>query len=67
MKKLKLNTDKIEQEMKRIGVTRTWLAKQLSVTPAMVTYIFHYRPVSYAVKIAPLFGMEPKDLVGVTK
>jgi len=61
--KLKLNTDKLKKEMKRLKVNRTWLAKQLKVSPGMITYVFDNKPFSYAVKLAPIFDMEPKDLI----
>ena len=63
MEKLKLNIEKISNEMTRLNKNKAWLANELGVTPAMVTWIFNKKPLSYAHKIAIVFDMEPKDLI----
>lgn len=63
MRKLQLNTDKIQNELDRLGKNRAWLAKQMNNTQAMVNYLFEKKPLSLAVKLADIFGLEPKDLV----
>jgi hypothetical protein len=63
MKKLELNTDKIKSEMARLGVKKNWLAKKLKNTPAMVTYIFKYKPITFADRLAEIFNFDPKDLI----
>ena len=63
MKTLELNTDKIKAEMDRLGVRKGWLAKKLKMTPAMTNYIFNKKPVSYAVRLGKIFGIDAKDLI----
>jgi len=60
---LQLNTKKITHELKRIGQTKVWLANQLCVSPAMVTWIFKHKPISYAERIGIVFDIDPKDLI----
>jgi hypothetical protein len=60
---LELNTDKIKSEMARLGVKKNWLAKKLENTPAMVTYIFKYKPITFADRLAEIFNFDPKDLI----
>jgi len=63
MKKLELNTDKIKAEMARLGVKKNWLAKKMKNTPAMVTYLFKHRPISFASRMAVIFNLDAKDLI----
>jgi len=63
MKKLELNTDKIKIEMKRLGVKNVWLAKKMDATPAMVTYIFKRKPITFASRLAEIFNLDAKDLI----
>lgn len=63
MEKLLLNTDKIKSEMDRIGVRKKWLSERLGMTPAMVTYIFKNRPISFATRLAEIFKIDAKDLI----
>ena len=63
MKTLELNTDKIKAEMERLGVRKGWLAKNLGMTPAMTNYIMDKKPVGFAIRIANLFNLDPKDLI----
>ena len=60
---MKLNTKKIEDELKRIGKNKKWLAKKMGVYPSMITYIFHNKPITQAERIAEVFGIDPKDLI----
>jgi len=63
MSKLELNIAKIDSELKRIGKRKLWLADQLGVSSAMVTYIFKHKPISYADTIALVFKLDPKDMI----
>ncbi len=63
MKTLELNTDKILAEMKRLGYRKGWLAARLNIRPAMVSYILKKKPVSYAVRLGKIFGIDAKDLI----
>ena len=63
MEKLKLNTHKILAELDQLGKNKTWLAGKMKNTPAMVTYILRYRPITFASKIAKILGLDPKDLI----
>jgi len=63
MRKLVLNTAKIQNELDRLGKNKTWLAKKMGNTSAMVTYAFKYKPISFAVKFGRIFDLDPKDLI----
>ena len=63
MKTLELNTEKILAEMKRLGHRKGWLATKLNVRPAMVSYILKKKPVSFAVRLGKIFGIDAKDLI----
>ena len=63
MQNLKLNTEKIKAELSRLGKNRTWLAKQMKLTPAMVTYLFNRKPITFADRLARIFDLDPKDLL----
>lgn len=60
---MKLNTDKIINELKRLGKNRSWLAKQMRVYPSMISYIFDKKPITQAEKIAKILDIDPKDLI----
>lgn len=60
---MKLNTKKIENELKRIGKNKIWLAEQMKVYPSMITYIFHNKPITQAERIAKVLNLDPKDLI----
>ena len=63
MKTLELNTDKIKSEMDRLGVRKGWLAEKLRMHPSIVNYIFRKKPVSFAVRLGKIFGIDAKDLI----
>lgn len=63
MNKLQLNTVKIKKEMDRLDVNNTWLADKMQATPAMVTYLFKYRPITFADRLAEIFDIDAKDLI----
>ena len=68
-KKLQLNIRKIESEMRRLNeilpgkVNKSWLARQMGVTPAVITYLFKNRPISYANQMGEIFDCDPKDMI----
>jgi len=63
MGKLQLNTDKIKMEMERLGMKKINLARKLGLTPAMVTYIFRSKPITFADRLSKIFGFDAKDLI----
>ena len=69
MEKLRLNTEKIITEMRRLDavseekINKSWLAKQLGIKPPTVTHIFQKRPLSYADRVSKIFGCDAKDFV----
>ena len=63
MRELKLNTKKIKDEMDRRGKNHNWLATQMKTTPAMVTYLFKHKPITFASRLAKIFDLDPKDLL----
>jgi len=60
---MKLNTEKIRNELKRIGETQVWLAKQLGVTRQRVNQILSAASLKNAERIAEVFDIDPKDLI----
>ena len=63
MEKLKLNTDKIKRQLKQIGKTQFWLASELGISKQLLSYHMRFKTVRGAEMIAPVFGLEPKDLL----
>ena len=60
---MELNTQKIEDELKRIGKSHSWLAKKMGIARQYVSYIFKTKPITQAERIAEVFGIDPKDLI----
>ncbi len=61
--KLKLNIDKIKQEMDRLGLTQSDVARMLGMSRQAVFYDFKIKPISAAEKYGKLFNLPPKDLI----
>lgn len=59
MKQIELNIDKLEFELKQIKKNKGWLAKKMGVTPAMVSYLYKKKPLSFANKLGKIFGIDP--------
>jgi len=60
---MKLYTEKIDAELKRLGKPRLWLARQMKRSPQIVYYWLHKRSVKGAEPIAKVLFVEPKDLI----
>ena len=60
---MKLNIEKINRELERIGKNRHWLAKQIGIMPQLIYYWFRAESVRGAEPIAKVLMMEPKDLI----
>jgi len=63
MAKLELCVEKIEKELQRLKKNKTWLASQIGVSSAMITWMFKHKPISYAERIGIVFDIDPKDLI----
>lgn len=60
---MKLNTEKIKQELKRINKTQTWLADELGVTRQRVYQIINFGSIKNAERIGKIFKINAKDLI----
>ena len=61
---MKLNTQKIEFEKKRLGIeTNADLARQMGVDRQLVFYWLKTKTVKAAERFAKFFRLEPKDLI----
>jgi hypothetical protein len=60
---LKLNVEKIEKELERLGKSKYWLAKQAKRSPQIVLYWLDTASLRGAEPIAQVFNIDPKDLV----
>jgi len=60
---MKLNRKKIEGELKRIGKSKYWLAKQMKISPQLVLYWIRTGSLKGAEPIAKVFDVDPKDLI----
>jgi len=60
---MKLNTEKIKNELERIGETQVWLAGKLGVTRQRVNQILVAASLRNAERIAKVFDLDPKDLI----
>lgn len=63
MKKLILNTDKIQMELDRLGKNKLWLAQELKWHRQFVSDVFKRKPITQAAKIATALKLDPKDLI----
>jgi lambda repressor-like predicted transcriptional regulator len=60
---MKLNTSKIDKELKRIGKSRTWIARELNMSQQRVDYWFQSQTIKGAEHIAKVLDVDPKDLL----
>lgn len=60
---MELNTEKILEELKRLGKNRSWLADQMGVYPSWITHIFKDKPITQAERIGKILNIEPRDLI----
>jgi transcriptional regulator with XRE-family HTH domain len=60
---LKLNTNKIRNEMERKGISVADIAGRLDKTPAAIYDILKRRPVSQADRFAEILELDARDLV----
>lgn len=60
---MKLNTEKIINELSRVSKTQSWLANQLGITRQYISYILKKRPITWADRIAKILNMNPRDLI----
>ena len=63
MRNMKLNSDKIRKELKRIGKNQTWLAKRLGVTRQRVSGILKAESLRNAERLGKIFNINPRDLI----
>ena len=66
MKKLKLNTKRVLQEIERLGLNKNRVATEMGVHRPRVTYIFK-NPDKVGLrsieKLGDLLGVDPKELI----
>jgi len=63
MAKLELDIEKISKELRCRKKNKSWLASQIGVSSAMITWMFKHKPISYAERIGIVFDIDPKDLI----
>jgi len=61
--KLLLNTDKIERELKRLGMTKTNLAELMGISKQKLHYILKEKPIKHAHKFGEVFDVSGKDFI----
>ena len=61
--KLELDIEQIDKWLKMTERSRSWLGRQLAMSPASMYYIWNVKPISQAEKIALIMGIEPKALI----
>jgi len=60
---MKLNTQKIDAELKRLGKSWYWISKELKMSWQRVRYWKQTKCIRGAEPIAGLFNIDPKDLI----
>jgi len=60
---LKLNTQKIQSELTRLGENQSWLALKLKCTRQNISDIMRRRPIKQASRIGEILGIDAKDLI----
>ena len=66
MKKLKLNSKKVRDELIRLGKTQVWLADRMGTTRQVVSEQLVNGSVRAAERMGHALGFDPKDLI-ITK
>jgi len=60
---MKLNTQKIDAELKRLNKSWYWISKELKMSWQRIRYWKQTKSVRGAEPIAGLFNIDPKDLI----
>lgn len=60
---MKLNTLKINKELKRLGKSQKWLATKIKVSPQLLYYWLKKQNLRGADKIGKALNISPKDLI----
>ncbi|MFC1567348.1 XRE family transcriptional regulator [Thermodesulfobacteriota bacterium] len=60
---MKLNIEKIKNELERIEKTKYWLAKQIGTSPQLLFYWMKNETIKAAEPIGKVLGISPKDLI----
>jgi len=63
MTKLKLNRKKVKDQLKLLKKNQEWLAKELGISKQLLSYHLRVGTIRGAEFIAPVFGLDPKDLL----
>lgn len=63
MRKLILDIEKVEANMRKFGKERPWIEGELELTRQAIAHYWKFKPVRAAEKLAPLFNLDPVDLV----
>jgi len=60
---IKIDTDKIKNELKRRNKTQYWLSEEIGASKQLVSYWLRTKSIAGAERIAKALDMEPKDLI----
>jgi len=60
---MKLNTNKIKQELKRLGKSQSWLATKMKVSRQLLFYMIKSKKITHAERIAKALNLDPRDLI----
>ena len=63
MEKLQLNKKKVDLELRRLNKTYTWLAQEIGISKALLSYHVILKTIKAAEMIAPVFKLHAKDLI----
>jgi len=59
----KLNVNKVEREIERLGICKAELARRIGISRQLLYYTLKKQQVFHIYKMAELFDMDPKDLL----
>lgn len=60
---IKLNTNKVERERKRLGIRKAELARKMGISKQLLNYTIKHRQLFHVDKFAEVFDMDAKDLI----
>ena len=60
---IKLNTNKVERERKRLGIRKAELARKMGISKQLLNYTIKKAQLFHVDKFAEVFDMDPKDLI----
>ena len=60
---MELNTNKIYKELRRLGKSQSWLAKEAGMSRQLLSYLLKAKSLKGIENIGRVLDIEPRDLI----